>query len=115
MRKCYRCGKSKKLIEYPKQSNAKQGRSTVCKACKVEKMQIRLFGMTTKDALKITKVCHICNIKLSNTIVCIDHDHKTGQVRGILCTGCNTAIGKLGDSISGLKRAVNYLKKPPLI
>ena len=39
----------------------------------------------------------------------IDHCHETGRIRGALCANCNTAIGALGDNISGLMRAVNYL------
>jgi hypothetical protein len=42
----------------------------------------------------------------------IDHDHKTGQVRGLLCSGCNTGLGHLGDDIQGLKRALEYLENP---
>jgi len=41
----------------------------------------------------------------------VDHDHLTGEVRGILCINCNLGIGKLGDSIEGLERALAYLKK----
>jgi hypothetical protein len=41
---------------------------------------------------------------------CIDHDHDTGQIRGILCSNCNTGIGFLGDSVEGLQRASDYLK-----
>ncbi len=41
----------------------------------------------------------------------IDHDHKTGAFRGWLCIGCNTAIGKLGDTVEGLKQAVAYLER----
>jgi hypothetical protein len=40
----------------------------------------------------------------------IDHDHHTGRIRGLLCLRCNTGIGKLGDSIEGVMRAVAYLK-----
>jgi len=43
----------------------------------------------------------------------IDHCHDTNQVRGILCSGCNTGLGHLGDNIDGLLRAVAYLKNPP--
>jgi hypothetical protein len=45
----------------------------------------------------------------NSTHFMVDHDHKTGQVRGLLCYPCNSAIGKLGDSIEGLQRALNYL------
>lgn len=39
----------------------------------------------------------------------VDHDHATGKVRGILCSGCNTALGKLGDNVAGVWRALDYL------
>lgn len=38
-----------------------------------------------------------------------DHDHITGKFRGWLCYACNSAIGKLGDSLAGVLRAVDYL------
>lgn len=41
----------------------------------------------------------------------IDHDHQTGDVRGLLCISCNTALGKLGDTVEGLMRAIRYLSK----
>jgi hypothetical protein len=41
---------------------------------------------------------------------CIDHDHDTGIVRGILCRQCNGALGKLGDSVESLMRAVEYVR-----
>ncbi len=41
----------------------------------------------------------------------IDHDHATGKIRGVLCPSCNTGIGKLGDNIEGLRRALAYLER----
>jgi hypothetical protein len=43
----------------------------------------------------------------------IDHDHITNKVRGILCSGCNTGLGHLGDSVEGLKKALYYLENTP--
>jgi hypothetical protein len=41
----------------------------------------------------------------------IDHCHKTNRVRGLLCSTCNSALGKFKDSESILKRAIEYLRK----
>lgn len=41
----------------------------------------------------------------------VDHDHKTGKVRGLLCSDCNTGIGKLGEDRSRLISAIQYLDK----
>ena len=43
--------------------------------------------------------------------ICVDHCHKTGKVRGLLCSECNVGLGKLGDNIEALQRAIEYLKK----
>jgi hypothetical protein len=42
----------------------------------------------------------------------VDHDHETGQVRGLLCDTCNRAIGLLGDNATMLRRACEYLSRP---
>jgi hypothetical protein len=43
----------------------------------------------------------------------VDHDHKTGIVRGILCDRCNRGLGLLGDSVEILRSALEYLEKQP--
>ncbi len=42
---------------------------------------------------------------------CIDHDHVTGKIRGLLCLNCNTGIGRLGDNLEGVEAAAAYLRK----
>jgi len=57
--------------------------------------------------------CAICKkpLDLQNPKhVHIDHDHKTGKVRGILCNKCNSAIGYLNDNIEYIKNALEYLE-----
>jgi Recombination endonuclease VII len=57
--------------------------------------------------------CAICGIANGKTKrLAVDHDHKTGRVRGVLCGPCNKdVIGRLG--VDALLRAVDYLLSPP--
>ena len=59
--------------------------------------------------------CAICSkpIEKLRRRMNIDHDHKNGKVRGILCSGCNTGLGHLGDNVEGLKKALYYLENTP--
>lgn len=52
--------------------------------------------------------CAICNDKTDKTL-CVDHDHKTGAVRGLLCSKCNHAIGLLKDSPEIITKAASYV------
>lgn len=52
-------------------------------------------------------LCAICQTEYQ--LLHVDHDHQTGMVRGLLCNGCNTGIGHLGDSPETLRAAADYL------
>lgn len=56
--------------------------------------------------------CGICN-RPPTTTLCIDHDHKTGKVRGLLHPLCNGKLGKVKDDIEWLRGAMAYLEDPP--
>ncbi len=57
-------------------------------------------------------VCAICKQPESrNQRLCVDHNHDTGEVRGLLCFACNAGIGFLQDSSDVLEKAKQYLKE----
>ncbi len=80
------------------------------------------YGITEEEFSKIFQdqkgLCACCEVELtddfvarhSKTKLVIDHCHKTGKVRGLLCTMCNKGIGLLGDNAEGLHKAYTYLK-----
>ena len=54
-------------------------------------------------------LCLICKIDLTHRKVNIDHCHKTGKVRGLLCVNCNLGIGNLREDPCILYSAFRYL------
>jgi len=75
----------------------------------------RKFGITTSEYESMSAaqqgLCAICGKpEKPNKRLAVDHCHKSGVVRGLLCSLCNTAIGKLGDSPELLRRAIAYLE-----
>lgn len=76
----------------------------------------RLYDITLKDYVKIfdqqNGVCAICLQKCkTKKSLSVDHDHKTGKVRGLLCNRCNRAIGMFQDNPDILDRAKRYIIK----
>lgn len=74
----------------------------------------RNFGLTREQWQTIFDrqggVCACCRRPLPDGFrACVDHDHVTGEIRGIICFDCNTSIGKLGDDAAGLTRALVYV------
>ena len=57
-------------------------------------------------------VCAICSVKpqLKEKLF-VDHCHTTGEIRGLLCRFCNTALGFFKDDTNNLSNAIKYLKK----
>ncbi len=71
------------------------------------------YGITLEqyNTMLITQnnVCAICKLTCSRRLS-VDHCHKTGKVRGLLCIKCNRGLGNFNDEISRLKAAVNYME-----
>jgi hypothetical protein len=58
-------------------------------------------------------VCAVCGNEPSKEALCVDHDHTTGEIRGLLCRKCNTLLGMANEQIKVLESAIRYLKNPP--
>lgn len=73
----------------------------------------RTYGLERGDFFRILAEqeygCAICRREINERTGNVDHDHKTGLMRGILCSACNSGLGLLGDTLESLQRAVRYL------
>lgn len=57
-------------------------------------------------------VCAICSKECSHgKQLSLDHDHETGEFRGMLCASCNLALGGFMDDIQILRSAIDYLER----
>ena len=54
------------------------------------------------------KECEICG---STERLCIDHDYKTGEVRGLLCNRCNFALGFINDDMNLIENSIKYIEE----
>lgn len=91
--------------------------SKVCQTRnRLRKRDLRLrFNLTIdkyNDMLNSQKkCCAICKKKNMVKNFSVDHNHKTGKIRGLLCRECNSGLGFMKDSIKILSNAIDYLKK----
>lgn len=72
------------------------------------------YGLTPEQLAALGNRCHICDLELERNKKnrpCIDHDHDTGEVRGLLCNKCNFAIGLFRNDVGLLMKAMVYLSK----
>ena len=79
---------------------------------------LKMYDLTPQAYADMLKTqggaCAICgNGMARDARLCVDHCHKTGKARGLLCDKCNRAIGLLGDDPILLRKAITYLLRPP--
>ena len=119
------CKKCKRILPFDRYST-KKGKhgllrlKRICMDCIHLKYE---YGISTEIYENLIKLqdnkCAICNkdevrkFKTRNTTVrlAVDHCHKTGKIRELLCSKCNAALGAVGDSIDILEKMISYLKK----
>lgn len=134
MKTCSKCGETKPLDDFHKQPSGTSGRHSYCAECANEKQREarrgvprnreakrkhllkQRYGLTpeTYDALFASQGgrCAICSEVPERP--CVDHNHETGQVRGILCHYCNIRLPAV-ENVNYLTSALAYLAsyEPP--
>lgn len=107
--KRYRCREChrKEAVEYHRKRDKR--------AVKDKRLR-KIYGITIDQYDEMFKtqngVCWICHRPPKKMPLHVDHDHKSGKVRGLLCHNCNYGIGRyFKDNIESLRRAVQYLEK----
>lgn len=134
--KVCRVCKTEQAIElFHKKKFGKYGVDTICKECSKKKTYAyrqnemsprskyiirrrstlkNKYGLSLEGYEQLFEkqngLCAICGKREEqNKLLAVDHCHETGKVRGLLCSMCNTAIGKLNDDPKLLLKAVDYL------
>ncbi len=136
---CKKCNVLKPAADFGIDKRTNSIRGYVCKRCRADRennrrvelgpQEMRIRTITSKykvsrdKAIELMAVenCGCCGIELisasnnpkkgtANNQRVIDHNHTTGEVRGVLCSNCNIALGHSKDDIESLKRMINYLE-----
>jgi len=126
---CTSCGKEKLLKEFPYLIN-KLRYAPYCYQCRRDKYKgdkhtknrlrnrhlLTNYNLSLEDYNTILKSqnyrCAICK-KPENKLkqqLSVDHNHKTGKIRGLLCPDCNRGLGCFKDNKNLLRLAIKYLK-----
>lgn len=120
---CRTCKEMKITEEFPKNTSYKLGRSSECKTC--ANIKAKKYRDPTKKAMwkygisedlakiyiSITEWAICGNPQVPGKLMCIDHCHTTGKLRGGLCDFCNKGLGQFRDNKELLQRAIQYLEK----
>ena len=110
---CRVCLTAKDLGHFYFRNDSKKYRRE-CRECMVHQHRTYKFGIAREqwDAMyaKNKGRCWICHAKPKQALA-VDHCHKSGKVRGLLCSNCNTGLGLFRDNQNLLTRAIQYLRE----
>lgn len=128
MKTCRKCGESKRKDQFAKQKSAGDGLQNKCKSCQKayrqanrDKLKSYLKNYHRKKKYGVDQdgvdamldeqggCCAICGTTEPSPWWCVDHNHKTMDVRGVLCHPCNSAIGLLKDDPRIMMAAASYV------
>ncbi|MFE3765930.1 endonuclease VII domain-containing protein [Streptomyces sp. NPDC059104] len=121
---CTRCAEVKPCSEFHRKASAPDGLHAQCKACRAVAGRAghlkRKYGITEAERDRmIAGQGGLCCLCLRAPAVHVDHCHKTGKVRGVLCFNCNTGLGLLKENPDRILRAAEYLEghawKPTIV
>ena len=105
---CCMCGKSFHL-------QRKAADPDYCPQCRLIHNNAMRYGISGKRWMQIAESqnwsCSICLSHFDNNNLVTDHDHATGQVRGLLCNQCNLLLGLAKENPINLVSAVVYLER----
>lgn len=116
---CPKCNIEKSLSEFPKKGKTRKGqaRYSYCKPCHSEYQREKrinsVFGLTLEQFDMLGEYCPICNRKGKTKRNPVDHEHKTGRIRGRICSRCNRGLAWFQDNPDLLRRCAEYLENPP--
>jgi hypothetical protein len=129
---CMTCGKEKLTTDFYVRNKVSMVRHSSCKECDKERVKKRHeenpertrnndlkrnYGITLNEHTQMYEgqngVCAVCEKPGDGRWkkLCVDHDHKTGKVRQLLCRRCNMILGQAYDDASLFSEFILYLNK----
>lgn len=114
---CSHCTRKLPIDEFIERQyrNGKTYRDNKCDLCRRKYSAMRRYGLSNVqyDDLTASGTCNVCGSDGRETAkgLCIDHDHDTMVVRGVLCNFCNVQLGFVGKTHLGhVVALVDYLR-----
>lgn len=114
MKKCKSCCLEKSLEEFPKvktPSYSPQRYNAKCKFCTNLYVHDLTFEQYQRMYAYQNGKCALCPLSLDEITPNIDHDHKSGEIRGILCRGCNISLGTIEKNLSSIQSQIETLDR----